>query len=175
MASLNTSKSNRSRKEKMTVEEPKKTWPHRKPLRLPPDAYRKEGVWYFLTICCKKKENYFEEHSVRELVALELRQTALRNQIAIAAYTILPNHIHLICSTGTKGVIPFVKEFKSRVAVQIRKRFGVLSPWQRSFFDHKIRSAESLRQKCEYIWMNPVKRGLARRPDNYPWSGVVFP
>jgi hypothetical protein len=41
--------------------------------------------------------------------------------------------------------------------------------WQRESFDHILRSNEKLEQVREYICMNPVKAGLASRPDEYPW------
>ncbi len=36
-------------------------------------------------------------------------------------------------------------------------------------FDHVLRSDESLKEKCEYIRQNPVRKGLIARPENYQW------
>jgi hypothetical protein len=35
-----------------------------------------------------------------------------------------------------------------------------------------LRSDESLKEKCEYIRQNPVRRGLVVRPEEYRWSWV---
>ena len=35
-----------------------------------------------------------------------------------------------------------------------------------------LRSDESLEEKCEYIRQNPVKAGLVRRSEDYPWLWV---
>ena len=80
--------------------------------------------------------------------------------------------MHLICSAGTKGLSSFIGGFKSWVSVEFKRKHGKESPWQWRFFDHKIRSDESLRQKCDYVWRNPVRRGLVREPEEYSWSGA---
>ena len=147
-------------------------YPKRKLIRLAPDAYCRADAWYFVTVCCKEKEPYFQSANSRSLVRDSMLQLAERYSVELAAYTILPNHLHLICSAGTKGLSGFVGGFKSRVSVEFKKKYGKSSPWQARFFDHKIRGDESLQQKCEYVWMNPVRRGLAKEPGDYAWSGA---
>jgi REP element-mobilizing transposase RayT len=45
--------------------------------------------------------------------------------------------------------------------------------WQEEFFDHVLRSSESYSQKWDYVKENPVRAGLVRRPDEWPWQGGV--
>ena len=143
----------------------------RKHIRLPPDAYRKAGAWYFITICCRNKKALFQTTQLRTLVRRVLCESARACRVELTAYTILPDHAHIICSAGERGLSHFIRIFKGRVTAEVRKRLGLPSPWQARFFDHKIRSEESHGQKCEYVWMNPVRRGLASTPEDYPWSG----
>ena len=145
--------------------------PRRKRIRLPLDAYHKPEAWYFLTICCRDKAPLFETSGARDVMRQALLETATIHSVEIATYTILPNHTHLICSAGRKGLIAFVRDFKLRATTEFRRRYGHPSPWQKSFFDHKIRSEESFQQKCDYVLLNPVRRGLAAKPEEYPWSG----
>jgi hypothetical protein len=35
-----------------------------------------------------------------------------------------------------------------------------------------LRSNERLKEKCEYIRQNPVRKGLVRTPGEYPWLWV---
>jgi len=44
--------------------------------------------------------------------------------------------------------------------------------WQEESFDHVLRSQESLEGKVEYIRQNPVRRGLAQNPKDYPWLWI---
>ncbi|MFQ5724423.1 MAG: transposase [Terriglobia bacterium] len=149
------------------------TRPRRKRIRLPIPDYRTPGAWYFLTICCKGKKPLFHKSEVRTLVVGVLRETAQCHKIEVAGYTVLPDHLHLICSAGRAGIIAFVRHFKGRVAAEMRKSFGTRTLWQGSFFDRKLRSEESLREKCIYVWQNPVRRGLVEKSEDYAWSGSL--
>jgi putative transposase len=55
-----------------------------------------------------------------------------------------------------------VTEWKKFIA----RSCGVV--WQRDFFDHRLRSDESWRDKAEYIALNPVRKGLVTRPEDWP-------
>jgi putative transposase len=46
--------------------------------------------------------------------------------------------------------------------------------WQEEYFDHVVRTYENLRQKIEYIRQNPVRRKLARVPEDYPWLWAEY-
>jgi putative transposase len=45
--------------------------------------------------------------------------------------------------------------------------------WQRGFFDHVLRSDESYAQKWNYVRENPVRAGLVKNPDDWPFSGEL--
>jgi len=46
--------------------------------------------------------------------------------------------------------------------------------WQRRFYDFNVWSRKKQREKLEYMHFNPVKRGLVRRPQDWPWSSYQF-
>jgi len=50
-----------------------------------------------------------------------------------------------------QGLPGFVRDFKSRTAVEFKRRFGLRSPWQFRYFDHKIRSEEAFLKRCRYV------------------------
>jgi len=126
-----------------------KKWSPRKRIRLAPPDYQIAGARYFLTVCCLKKKPLFRSSLVRTLVVDILRNTAEQCRVELAAYTVLPDHLHIICSAGSEGVVGYVRLFKGRVTKKIREQYGRPSPWQKSFFDHRLRSEESLKQKCQ--------------------------
>ena len=45
--------------------------------------------------------------------------------------------------------------------------------WQHSFYDHIIRSDESIEDAIAYIARNPVRAGLAATWQSYPYSGSI--
>ncbi len=53
-------------------------------------------------------------------------------------------------------------------------RLGVQKPhWQEGFFDHLLRSAESYSEKWEYVRLNPVRAGLCKEPEQWPYQGEI--
>ncbi len=41
--------------------------------------------------------------------------------------------------------------------------------WQEEFFDHVLRSNDSLAEKVDYICQNPVRAGLVKVEGEYRW------
>jgi len=41
--------------------------------------------------------------------------------------------------------------------------------WQEEFFDHVLRSNDSLAEKADYICQNPVRAGLVEAEGKYRW------
>ena len=57
-----------------------------------------------------------------------------------------------------------------RSASKVRK--GDAGIWQRRFWEHHIRDEDDYRAHVRYCWINPVKHGLAERPEAWPFSSV---
>ena len=45
--------------------------------------------------------------------------------------------------------------------------------WQKEFFDHVLRSCESYSQKWDYVKENPVRAGLVKKSDDWPFQGEI--
>jgi hypothetical protein len=43
---------------------------------------------------------------------------------------------------------------------------------QPRFFDRALRTVQEYNEKVQYIHLNPVRAGLARRPEDWRWSSV---
>lgn len=158
----------------MTRESRPATPPARKRIRLPLGDYRSPGAWYFVTICCHQKIPLLKSPRRRRLVREILVQFAFRQKVELACYTVLPDHLHFSASAGRQGLIGFIRDFKSAATRELRHG-GIQGPvWQRSFFDRRLRSDDSLVQKCQYVWLNPVRRHLVNEPDQYRWSGALL-
>lgn len=46
--------------------------------------------------------------------------------------------------------------------------------WQKGFHDHKFRTPESEARKWAYVCLNPVRAGLAKHPEEWPFAGEIF-
>lgn len=89
-------------------------------------------------------------------------------------YVILPDHLHFFVSLGEH--IPLAEWIGSlkRVTARAARNPDSTDPvWQRSFFDHVMRSVESYSQKWEYVRQNPVRAGLVGDADEWLYSGEI--
>jgi len=90
-------------------------------------------------------------------------------------FVILPDHIHVFCSPmicGRLSLARWVASWKSFVS-----RSWALPPeqplWQRSFWDRQVRSGEGYDDKWAHVRQNPVRHGLVRDPDEWPFQGEI--
>ena len=87
----------------------------------------------------------------------------------------MPDHVHLLLQIGEMPLPAFVQAWKSRCYRLRRARGTADTFWQRSFYDHALRSEEDLRRAAEYILANPIRKGLVADGETYPLSGsMVF-
>jgi len=46
--------------------------------------------------------------------------------------------------------------------------------WQKTFFDHVLRSSESSNEKWNYVCENPVRAGLVKQSEDWPFQSEIF-
>ena len=147
--------------------------PKRKYIRLPLEAYANPASVFNITIDAHRRERYFDLPSFnREVIAI-LRGLALAHRCPVRIYCLMPTHLHMLIRPGAKSVVDFIGEFKKKTSDVARETRAIEQLWQRSFFDHRLRSHESEVEQSEYIRMNPVRAGLVHHPDDWPWTGSV--
>lgn len=89
----------------------------------------------------------------------------------------MPDHVHLIFTplvTKEKNEVcsleEITKAIKGASSHYINQRAGRRGKvWQTESFDHVLRSWEALECKIDYVRQNPVRRGLVKVPEEYPW------
>jgi len=83
----------------------------------------------------------------------------------------MPDHVHLIFHLLERHSLREVmKGIKGVSARRINQLLGHSGPvWQDESFDHVLREHERSRAKYEYVCENPVRAGLVRSADDYPW------
>lgn len=131
---------------------------------------------YFITACTLARRKLLSNASVHETF-LHLAQRGPRRGAWIGAYVIMPDHFHLFVATDDEKITlsKWMKSFKNAISKTLRLS-GVDAPhWQKTFFDHLLRSTESYSEKWNYVRENPVRAGLVQRLEEWPFMGEVFP
>jgi len=129
------------------------------------------GATYFVTFrCCSKSAL---PPQARDLVMEAIRACDLTS-IDLDAAVVMPDHAHAILRLydGSRlgQVLQRIKGGSARQINQVLETIGAV--WMDESFDHIIRHEAELQEKIEYIRQNPVKRGLASRPEEYRWLFV---
>ena len=147
----------------------RKTLPHNPPLGI--DISRET---FFITICLA---NRFSKISLaKEDIARPLIDTvAHRNKNHTwwcSTFVVMPDHVHGLFrfpndSERNRTMQKTMGNWKSWTA----RSLGI--KWQRGWFDHRLRSDEKERETAEYICNNPVRSGLAKTVDAWPYRFVA--
>ena len=158
--------------------------PTRKKNRLPLEGYRGRQA-YSLTLSTHSRRPWFREDAVVQYSLESLAQTADSCSFSVCAYCFMPDHVHLLVSgeTDESDLVDFVKRFKQSTGWWFLNQYRAgglkASPtplWQKSYYDHVLRSEEDLRAAAEYIVGNPVRAGLASHIGQYRYAGsLVWP
>ena len=150
---------------------------------------RLERVWvdwpiYFITTCTFERRAILGSRDIAAILVQEWRTAHDRHGWAIGRYVIMPDHVHFFCRAelAAKPLRIFMQKWKQwtskRVAREVAaigiggpdlKQSGTL--WQDEFFDHVLRSSESYSQKWKYVKENPVRAGLVKKSDDWPFQG----
>jgi putative transposase len=135
--------------------------------------YQKTGNFHFITFSCYRRQLFLQTDTAKNTIQTILEQTRKQQGLCIAAYVIMPEHIHLLTdepSTGTaSSFLQIFKQLTSRELKSInQKQF-----WQRRYYDFNVHSREKLTEKIRYIHRNPVTRGLVSKPEDYRWSSFT--
>jgi putative transposase len=86
----------------------------------------------------------------------------------------MPNHFHLLI-TPTLALERAMQLIKGGLSYRARKELGFAGEiWQSSFYDRRVRDAEEYANFRYYICQNPVRRGLARTSEEFPY-GSAYP
>jgi REP element-mobilizing transposase RayT len=71
---------------------------------------------------------------------------------------------------STGGVVGRVPPHGDHEFTRIKRAWR----WQDGYHDHKFRTPESESRKWEYVCLNPVRAGLVKRPEEWPFGGEIF-
>ena len=86
-------------------------------------------------------------------------------------YVVMPSHIHLFFQVMKGELHDILTDFKHWTAVKINRILGRSGQlWMREWFDHWARSAEQAEKIIRYIIDNPVKAGLVKSAEQWPYS-----
>jgi REP element-mobilizing transposase RayT len=90
------------------------------------------------------------------------------------AWTVMPNHVHVLFKTLSFTLPQILHSWKSFTANEANKQLSLFGRfWQPESFDTLIKSERQFEFCIRYILNNPVKAGLCKEFYQWPWSGCA--
>ena len=156
-------------------------FPQRRYIKLHTYDYTQQGA-YFVTICTYEKQSLFgniagssmQLNPHGEIVTSCWKDIPLHYpEVSVEVFVVMPNHFHGIVvidnvegRSGSKPdptrkhplfeIVRAFKTYSSRKINELRNSQGT-PVWQRSYYEHVIRSEKEYQQISEYILFNPAK------------------
>jgi putative transposase len=128
----------------------------------------------FVTVNLLPWRTRLEERDFARL-ASSFTRMRLKHGFLLTAWVFLPDHWHAILHPPYPLTISTVlKSVKASAMISInvgRSEAGEL--WQERFFDRALRTVKEYHEKVEYIHLNPVRRGLVKKAEEWKWSSMA--
>lgn len=104
-----------------------------------------------------------------------LEELAPRFHCEVHALVLMTNHIHLLLTPGQpESAGQLMKHLGQRYTQYFNRRCGrVGTLWQGRYHSCLAQTADYVLACYRYIEMNPVRAGMVKRPDEYPWSSYA--
>ena len=125
--------------------------------------------FHFITFSCYERKPLLATDHAKETVERILQQVRAERRLCIAAYVLMPEHVHLLINEPPE--IPLAQFLKSLKQITSRRLKGDRKQfWLDRYFDANVHGEDARSEVIRYIHRNPVKRGLVCAPEQYRWS-----
>ena len=129
--------------------------------------YQQTGEFHFVTFSCYRRRAYLSTVAAMDLFEDALERVRLRCIFVVAGYVVMPEHVHLLVNEPRRVLLSrAIQALKLSVSMRSRER----PFWQAHYYDFNVSSHDKFVEKLRYIHRNPVRRGLAAKPEDWKWS-----
>ena len=123
---------------------------------------------HFITFSCYHRQPLLASANTKHLFELSLEKSRRRYKFCITGYVIMPEHVHLLISEPESGTLASAVQSIKQCLTRNLTSSGHF--WQSRYYDFNVCTQRKRIEKLQYIHRNPVKRGLAERPEDWKWS-----
>ncbi|MFZ4800102.1 MAG: REP-associated tyrosine transposase [Bacteroidia bacterium] len=153
---------------------------------------------FFVTLTTVGWVDVFTRNDYKNILVENLQYCQKNENLDIYSYVIMSNHIHMICRRQDKDLKELLGRFKSYSAKQIitaiennpqesrkewllylfnyfaktNNQYSKNHFWQYTTHPVLLYSNDVIKQKMDYIHLNPVRAGLVNEPENYIYSSA---
>jgi REP element-mobilizing transposase RayT len=126
---------------------------------------------FFVNVHLRPRVRNFSEREY-PLILNVLEASRGRLGFLLCGYVLMPDHWHaLIWPQSPLRISQVLHDVKKITALRVHALRGTRGPfWQHQFWDRFVRHEAEFKARLEYMHMNPVRKGLVKRPKDWRWS-----
>lgn len=138
--------------------------------------FSSENQIYFITTVIHKRRKLFINLELCRNIILQMKRLDDESYIESIAWVIMPDHVHWLFTLKEEyDLATVVKKFKGQSARELNKLLGEKGTfWQHAYYDHALRKDEDIKKVARYIVANPLRAGLVKRIEDYPYWDAVW-
>lgn len=133
------------------------------------------GQAHHLILRGNNRQAIFFSDLDRQHLLATLLEVALQHEVALHAYVLMDNHLHLLASPSTEGNLSRMMQALGRRYVAWfntrHQRSGTL--WEGRFRAGLVQGEVHLLACMRYIELNPVRAGLCAEATQWAWSSAM--
>lgn len=160
------------------------------------ESWNEPGHAHYLTYSCHRRLPLLSRDRVRKWVVDALERTRQELNVALWAYVIMPEHVHVLLYPRAveyemRRILATLKQPVAKAArkwleanrqIKLLESLTVTYPSRRVFrfwqpgggFDHNVFREKTVPAIVDYIHANPVRRNLVDDPTKWEWSSARF-
>jgi putative transposase len=126
---------------------------------------------FFVCVNPRAEIQWFNEPEYLLLINV-LEASRQRLGFALCGYVLMPDHWHaLIWPQYPLLLWQVLHDAKKIMTLRLHARRRTHGPWWRhQFWDRFVRHEREFGERLDYLHMNPVRKGLVKRPEDWRWS-----
>lgn len=131
---------------------------------------------YFVTACTADRKKILASSRIHEEF-VTFGKAGPKYGAWLGRYVLMPDHLHAFVAFDAEKITlaRWMKSLKNTISKALRAERIRGPHWQKTFFDHVLRSSESYSEKWEYVCENPVRARLVKKSEDWPFQGEIFP
>ncbi|RPI04036.1 MAG: hypothetical protein EHM64_11305 [Ignavibacteriae bacterium] len=145
-----------------------------RPHRLPDECYQ-GFVTVAFTCCIKDKKQLITRKEIFLPCSDILFAESIRSDCIVLAYIFMPDHCHMLLQGKSvfADTLRTMSNFKQKSGYWLSKNHPEIE-WQKSFYDHILRTDDEIDNQIRYFLENPVRKGIIEDWKKYPWKGSMM-
>ena len=130
-----------------------------------------EGALWHVTARGNERKEIVRDDADRETFVRVLASVVSRYGWVLHGWVLMPNHYHLVVETPRPTLSDGMRQLGAVYSQAFNRRWercGHL--FQGRFFSLHVQRDSHLRELLRYVALNPVRAGLAKAPEGWPWG-----